>query len=74
MPFKMVDKNGLSYYYGQENPRDQLRIIIGSIKGWLSNLEDGATKPERFIEKVKLDIEAAKRMLEILPPGEWPKE
>jgi hypothetical protein len=44
-------------HWKQDTPPEQAVAIIASIEGWLSNLEDGTSEPERVIEKVRRNLE-----------------
>lgn len=44
-------------HWKQDTPPEQAVAFIASIEGWLSNLEDGTSKPERVIEKIRKNLE-----------------
>lgn len=44
-------------HWKQDTPPEQAVAIIASIEGWLSNLEDVTSEPERVVEKVRRNLE-----------------
>lgn len=57
--------------WGQENPKDQIRVILASIHGWMHNLEDGTSKPERVAEQVKQNLDRIQEVLDQYPDLAW---
>jgi len=63
--------NGI--HYGQENPRKQIRVIIGSVFGWLGNLEDRVSTPEAVIVGVEGNMNRLLNLIEELEHlDRWP--
>lgn len=58
------------YPWSQENPRDQLRVILGSVAGTLHNMQKGILTSRQIPEMV-LHIEDALLLAAGLPKGEW---
>lgn len=46
----------MSRDFKQENPKDQATVILGSIKGWLSNLKDGVSTPQKVAHHIEMNI------------------
>jgi hypothetical protein len=51
-------------YYGQENPRDQIRVMLGSIRGGLSNFENGTISKERLLEHLQGDLDRLEKLVQ----------
>lgn len=56
---------------GQDNPKDQMKCTIGSIRGWISNLRSGVSSPERVAQFVNSDLDRVMDLLERYPDLEW---
>ena len=59
------------YYYGQDNPADQARVLIGGLRGQVHNVANG----------LKLNVENCNLLLNMLEslaieymPKEWKEE
>lgn len=51
----------------QDTPQQQAATLIGCIEGWISNLKDGTSKPERVADAIMGRIEDLKILAQWLP-------
>lgn len=59
----------------QANPKDQLKVILWSIEGDISNMEEGITPSARTCERIAAMLQAAKDIIKhYMPTGTWGKE
>lgn len=55
----------------QDNPRDQLRVLLGAIEGDLSNMREGIGNPTIQLGRMYTFLREAQQIASDLPPGEW---
>jgi hypothetical protein len=46
----------------QDQPDQQLVVLIQSAEGWLLNLQSGCTPPDRAIEKIQAALDELKKL------------
>lgn len=59
--------------WSQENPRDQARVILQAIEGYILIADDVATTVSigKILPRVLDRISELKQILEQMPPGQW---
>jgi hypothetical protein len=57
--------------YSQDNPRDQVRIIVGAIEGYMLNQEDGMGDPKKRAKKCIELCRQAQEILKAMEPGSF---
>jgi len=55
----------------QKNPTDQAIVILSSLEGWVSNLEDKITPTDRFLAMAYEHIADLKKLIPFLEKGSW---
>lgn len=55
----------------QDNPRDEVRAIIASIQGDLSNEIDNLENRDRRLKRMKRNLLFLQQIMETFEPGEW---
>lgn len=56
--------------YGQENPRDQAKVLLGSLEGSISNAQDDIAV-QRSLEQALARVEELKQLVDLYMPTEW---
>jgi hypothetical protein len=64
-------KKSLTYHEGQDNPKDQARVIISGLKGWCYNLNAGRSRPEKAGEAMLTALERLEELIGRYPDLEW---
>lgn len=57
--------------YSQENPRDQVRIIVGAIEGHMLNQQDGLGDPKKRADLCIELLRQAQEILKAMDPGSF---
>lgn len=65
---KKKDREAL---WRQESPHDQVLIILGAIRGHLSNVEDGITDGKLLPGKLSAYIDDIELLTKTFMPKEW---
>ena len=62
-------------WYGQDSPRDQLRVQLTSIRGHASNLKDGTIAPEKYLQYLYSDLERIDKLIaRVQRLDTWPSD
>jgi hypothetical protein len=56
---------------GQENPKDQMKCTVSSIRGWIHNLQSGRSAPDRVANFINSDLDRVLDLLDRYPDLEW---
>lgn len=59
--------------WGQENPRDQARVILGAIEGDLSNMIEGIGDSKIQLQRMHTFLYQVEELVRDLPEGKWDK-
>ena len=60
--------------WGQDNPNEQLLAYLASIKGDISNLQEGIGNPVATLRRMYAFVSQCQDLAKELPKGEWDKD
>lgn len=61
---------GSKKQYSQENPRDQAKVLLGSLEGSICNAQDDINV-QRSLEQARARIEELKQLVDLYMSTEW---